>query len=101
MSQDDDHRRESVDQPGRRKDTGDPVDFLFDGKEEWMFEAPYVRGVSTHGTGCTYSAAVAAYFALGHSLSHAVRLAKEFISNAIATSYRTAGHFALNTEWNR
>lgn len=77
------------------------VDFLFDGNEEWMFEAPYVRGVSTHGTGCTYSAAIAAYFALGHSLSDAVRLAKEFISNAIAASYRTAGHFALNTEWNR
>lgn len=86
---------------GHLKGMNSAVDFLFDGKEEWMFEAPYVRGVSTHGTGCTYSAAIAAYFALGHSLSDAVRLAKEFISNAIATSYRTAGHFALNTEWNR
>jgi hydroxymethylpyrimidine/phosphomethylpyrimidine kinase len=75
------------------------VDFLYDGKSDWMFEAPYVRGVSTHGTGCTYSAAIAAYCALGHSIPKAVGLAKQFISNAIAMSYKTAGHFVLNTNW--
>jgi hydroxymethylpyrimidine/phosphomethylpyrimidine kinase len=77
------------------------VDFFYDGKNEWLLEAPYVRGVSTHGTGCTYSAAVAAYRALGESLSDAVFKAKDFISNAIARSYKTNGHFVLNTQWNR
>jgi hydroxymethylpyrimidine/phosphomethylpyrimidine kinase len=77
------------------------VDFLFDGKKEWMFEAEFVRGVSTHGTGCTYSAAIAAYVALGNELPQAVRLGKEYITNAIANSYQTAGHYVLNTEWNR
>lgn len=77
------------------------LDFLYDGKTEWLLEAPYVRGVSTHGTGCTYSAAIAAYCALGESLSTAVLKAKEFISNAIAQSYKTSGHFVLNTHWNR
>ena len=77
------------------------VDFLFDGESEWIFEADFVRGVSTHGTGCTYSAAIAAYLALGNELPQAVRLGKEYITNAIAGSYRTSGHYVLNTEWNR
>jgi hydroxymethylpyrimidine/phosphomethylpyrimidine kinase len=77
------------------------LDFLYDGKDEWMLQAPYVQGVSTHGTGCTYSAAITAYLALGETLANAVLKAKEFISNAIAQSYKTSGHFVLNTHWNR
>lgn len=77
------------------------LDFLYDGKSEWMLEAPYVRGISTHGTGCTYSAAITAYCALGDALPRAVYRAKEFISNAIARSYKTGGHFVLNTHWSR
>lgn len=76
------------------------LDFLYDGRAEWLLEAPYVRGVSTHGTGCTYSAAIAAYCALGESLLTAVLRSKEFISNAIAQSYKTNEHFVLNTHWN-
>jgi hydroxymethylpyrimidine/phosphomethylpyrimidine kinase len=76
------------------------LDFLYDGKEEWMLQAPYIHGVSTHGTGCTYSAAIAAYVALGETLPLAVFKAKEFISQAIAQSYKTNGHFVLNTHWN-
>ena len=75
------------------------IDFLFDGKSEWVFEAPFIRNVSTHGTGCTYSAAIAAYLALGKSLPRAVGRAKEFISNAIALSTKTNGHFVLNFNW--
>ncbi|MGZ8919822.1 MAG: bifunctional hydroxymethylpyrimidine kinase/phosphomethylpyrimidine kinase [Limisphaerales bacterium] len=77
------------------------LDFLYDGKSEWMLEAPFVRGVSTHGTGCTYSAAITAYCALGDALPRAVYRAKEFISNAIARSYKSGGHFVLNTHWAR
>ena len=77
------------------------VDFLYDGKEEWLLEAPFVDGISTHGTGCTYSAAIAAYCALGDPLGRAVARAKEFISNSIEHSYRSSGHFVLNTHWNR
>ena len=76
------------------------VDVLFDGENEWLLEAPYVRGVSTHGTGCTYSAAIAAYCALGEPLPRAVARAKEFISNAIARSTSTNGHDVLNFSWN-
>lgn len=75
------------------------LDILYDGRSEWLLEAPYVRGISTHGTGCTYSAAIAAYCALGDNLPKAVARAKEFISNAISQSYRSSGHFVLNTHW--
>jgi hydroxymethylpyrimidine/phosphomethylpyrimidine kinase len=75
------------------------IDFYFDGETELMLEAPFVRGVSTHGTGCTYSAAIAAYCALGHDLPEAVKAAKEYITKAIAQSYRVSGHFALNNFW--
>lgn len=75
------------------------ADFFCDGKTELMLEAPYVRGISSHGTGCTYSAAIAAHLALGEPLIRAVTLAKEFISNAIASSVRCGGHWVLNPFW--
>ena len=34
------------------------MDIFFDGKTELLLSAPFVRGISTHGTGCTYSAAI-------------------------------------------
>ena len=55
--------------------------------EVFRFETPFVRGGATHGTGCTYSAAVAAGLAMGHSLPNAVREAKRFITQAIATGF--------------
>ncbi|MBM3848029.1 MAG: bifunctional hydroxymethylpyrimidine kinase/phosphomethylpyrimidine kinase, partial [Verrucomicrobia bacterium] len=64
------------------------VDVLFDGRKEHHLTAPYVRGVSTHGTGCTYSAAIAAGLAKGNSLVEAVRSAKALITQAIRNSVR-------------
>jgi hydroxymethylpyrimidine/phosphomethylpyrimidine kinase len=71
------------------------VDVLFDGREEWLLEAPRVPGVSTHGTGCTYSAAITAGLAQGLALLEAVGQAKQFISQAIAHSRRIGRHQAL------
>ena len=59
------------------------TDLLFDGTAVAEFSAPFVPGVSTHGTGCTYSAAIAARLALGDSLEAAIAQAKEFVSRAI------------------
>jgi hydroxymethylpyrimidine/phosphomethylpyrimidine kinase len=72
------------------------VDIFFDGRELLELSAPRVRNVSTHGTGCTYSAAITAYLARGENLSRAVALAKPFITRAIAQSRRTAKHWVLN-----
>ena len=54
-----------------------------DGTESW-FEAPFVRGVSTHGTGCTFSAAIAARLGSGVPLRTAVAEAKRYLSAVIA-----------------
>jgi hydroxymethylpyrimidine/phosphomethylpyrimidine kinase len=72
------------------------VDIFFDGKHELLLEAPFIRGVSTHGTGCTYSAAIAAHLARGQALQRSVELAKENITQAVAHSYRIGAHQALD-----
>ena len=46
--------------------------------------APRIQTPHTHGTGCTYSAAITALLARGETLTTAVREAKDFISRAIA-----------------
>ena len=62
------------------------VDIFFDGNDELLLSAPFIKGVHTHGTGCTYSAAVTAFLARGKPLPQAVISAKEYITHAIAGS---------------
>ncbi|HEX5176986.1 MAG TPA: bifunctional hydroxymethylpyrimidine kinase/phosphomethylpyrimidine kinase [Chthoniobacteraceae bacterium] len=52
------------------------------------FSAPFVRDVDTHGTGCTYAAAITAYLARGAELVEAVREAKRFVTAAITNHHR-------------
>ena len=81
---------------GHLPGTRECIDIFFDGRAEWLFSGPRVRGVETHGTGCTVSAAVVAHLAQGFAMTEAIRLAKEFISTAIATSRRAGSHSVLN-----
>jgi hydroxymethylpyrimidine/phosphomethylpyrimidine kinase len=71
------------------------MDIFYDGNEEVLLSARFVRGISTHGTGCTYSAAIAAYCARGKSIIQAVRLAKGYITRAISNSARVGRHHVL------
>jgi hydroxymethylpyrimidine/phosphomethylpyrimidine kinase len=64
------------------------VDMLATRTALMKLTARYVAHVSTHGTGCTYSAAIAANLALGKDLIAACRSAKRFVSRAIAQSFR-------------
>jgi len=80
---------------GHLKNSREAIDVFFDGETELLLSAPFVKGVSTHGTGCTYSAAICAALALGHALPHAVEIGKSFITTAIGNSYRIGKHFAL------
>ena len=80
---------------GHMKNSREALDVFFDGETELILSAPFVRGVSTHGTGCTYSAAICAALALGHDLPRAVEIGKNFITAAIAGSYKIGAHFAL------
>lgn len=71
------------------------VDVFWDGTTSLRLSAPFVRGISTHGTGCTYSAAIAAGCAQGESLPKAVRAAKRYITRCIRNSVRIGKHWTL------
>lgn len=65
---------------------GDALDVLYyEGRFE-EFRAGRIDSNHTHGTGCTYSAAITAALAKGASLREAVHSAKQFITRAIETS---------------
>ncbi|MBI4236489.1 MAG: bifunctional hydroxymethylpyrimidine kinase/phosphomethylpyrimidine kinase, partial [Chloroflexi bacterium] len=63
--------------------TGPPVDLLYDGREIHEFSGPRIPAPNIHGTGCTYSAAIAAFLALGRTLPDVVGLAKTYVTEAI------------------
>ena len=62
----------------------DANDLLYANGEFVWFEGKRIDNPNTHGTGCTLSSAIAANLAKGHTLSEAVKLAKEYISGALA-----------------
>lgn len=71
---------------GGHLESGDRVvDVLFDGDVR-TFRGRRLSSKSTHGTGCTLSAAIAAHLARGESLHAAVRRAIDYVHNAIATA---------------
>lgn len=80
---------------GHLRGLREAVDIFFDGRQELLLSAPFVKGISTHGTGCTYSAAITGYLARGDSLPMAVRRGKEYITQAIARSRLTGRHSVL------
>ena len=64
----------------------DAVDVLYDGSRFEHFRTRRIETSHTHGTGCTYSAAITAELAKGRSLPEAVAAAKKYITEAIATA---------------
>lgn len=69
----------------------DAVDVLFDGHQFSEYFAPRVQTKNTHGTGCAFSAAIAAFIAMGDDLPTAIAAAKEFISAAIESAFAVGG----------
>jgi hydroxymethylpyrimidine/phosphomethylpyrimidine kinase len=80
---------------GHLKNSKEATDIFFDGQTELFLSAPFVKDVRTHGTGCTYSAAICAALSLGHDLPRAVEIGKHFVTAAISRSYKIGKHFAL------
>ena len=69
------------------------VDLLFDGPMVTRLTAKRIATRNTHGTGCTLSAAIAAGLAKGQELAVAARIAKVYVTDAIAAADRLAvGH---------
>jgi len=73
---------------------------LFDGATTRRFSRARIATTSTHGTGCTLSAAIAASLALGEPLERAVERGLDFVVRAIASApglgagYGPLNHFA-------
>ena len=66
----------------------DAEDILFDGNEFSCFSLPWIaKPISTHGTGCTLSAAITAELAHGRSLKDAISGAKRYVHAAISGAY--------------
>lgn len=59
------------------------IDLLYDGKRFYSFESDRIYSKNTHGTGCTFSAALAALIARGVGLEEAVGKAKRYVYEAI------------------
>ncbi|PWU09126.1 MAG: bifunctional hydroxymethylpyrimidine kinase/phosphomethylpyrimidine kinase [Verrucomicrobia bacterium] len=54
-------------------------------ESEWEYASPFQPESSLHGTGCTFSAAIATYLALGNPLEQAVGIAKDFMDLVISS----------------
>lgn len=63
------------------------IDVFFDGTMMESFVGERIKPDNTHGTGCTFSSAVAAHLALGRQLRDAVVLAKAYVVEAIRQAF--------------
>lgn len=71
---------------GHLPESEDAVDLVYDGREFTELRAPRTHSRNTHGTGCTFSAAIAAGLAAGREPLDAIRSAKAYITAAIETA---------------
>lgn len=76
---------------------GPPVDLVYDGKDFLPIEGDRIQTRNTHGTGCTYSAAITAFLAHGQPPLEAIRLARRYLEAALVNSYAIGdGHSPVN-----
>ncbi|ARI75822.1 bifunctional hydroxymethylpyrimidine kinase/phosphomethylpyrimidine kinase [Halobacillus mangrovi] len=66
---------------------GEAVDYLFDGDRIHTFQSERIKTKNTHGTGCTYSAAITAYLSQGFPIVKAVEMAKYYVTEAVRHSF--------------
>lgn len=77
--------------------SGGATDVYFDGKSFHHLKAVRIRTKNTHGTGCTFSAAITAYLAMNYTAIDAVRAAKRYVTAAIRHALKIGrGHGPLN-----
>src|SRR4029077_1173782 len=82
---------------GGHADDAQAIDHYFDGTELVELQSPRIPTANTHGSGCVFSAAIAADLAKGSDSLAAVLLAKEFITGAIERSLEVGrGHGPVN-----
>ncbi|MFD2759967.1 bifunctional hydroxymethylpyrimidine kinase/phosphomethylpyrimidine kinase [Lentibacillus juripiscarius] len=78
---------------------GKAVDFLYDGDRMHTFSADRIDTKNTHGTGCTYSAAITAYISHGYTLPESVKNAKDYVTAAIRHSLSIGNGSGPTNHW--
>ncbi len=74
-----------------------PIDVIFDGDGYTELPGEWIDTANTHGTGCTYSSAIAGWLAHGLSPLEAISRAKSFVTDALRASYPIGGgHSPVN-----
>jgi hydroxymethylpyrimidine/phosphomethylpyrimidine kinase len=87
---------------GGDQDGPDAVDLLDDGQGVEELRGTRLESRATHGTGCTFAAAIAAHLARGATLGDAVVAAKRYVEAAIRHAQTLGqGHGPLNHFWNK
>ncbi len=76
---------------GGHRQAAEALDLLYDGAAFREYSAPWIETTSTHGTGCTFASAIAAYLARGDPLAEAVGRAKEYLTEALRRAYPIGG----------
>ena len=85
---------------GGHREGDTAVDVLFDGREFREYSAPRIETASTHGTGCTFASAIAAFLARGETAPAAVGHAKEYVTEALRRAQPIGrGHGPLHHFW--
>jgi len=85
---------------GGHLETPDATDVFFDGQTFTELTAPRVVTKSTHGTGCTLSAAIAAQLAKGENVLAACHAAKVYLTGALQNAEALGhGHGPVNHFW--
>ncbi|MBE3554400.1 MAG: bifunctional hydroxymethylpyrimidine kinase/phosphomethylpyrimidine kinase, partial [Thermicanus sp.] len=75
------------------------IDLFYDGIEFLQLGKPRIPTENTHGTGCTFSAAITAELAKGKDLRDAVAIGKEFVHQAILHSLEIGGGHGPTNHW--
>lgn len=84
---------------GHDSDEQESTDLLFDGIDFHVFKNKRIPTKNTHGTGCTFSAAITAELAKGKSIYDAVSTAKSFISAAIEDDLEIGNGHGPTNHW--
>ncbi|WP_458414149.1 bifunctional hydroxymethylpyrimidine kinase/phosphomethylpyrimidine kinase [Schinkia sp. CFF1] len=87
---------------GGHEDAEQMIDLLYDGKDFYQYESKRIETKNTHGTGCTFSAAITSQLAKGNKVDSAIQVAKDFIQAAIeddlhiGSGHGPTNHWAFN-----
>jgi hydroxymethylpyrimidine/phosphomethylpyrimidine kinase len=84
---------------GHDDETSEAVDLLYDGNEFYYFTSKRINTKNTHGTGCTFSAAMTAELAKGAAIYDAVETAKNFIQAAIEEDLKIGSGHGPTNHW--